>query len=143
MANFDTKPQYTRRVVRVNVNGTWHDLPVPAKDGLSYEIQTVVDAGRDATGTMIGNVVGTDKIKLNIKYPPLSDEDMRYIIGLFDKDGGGAYQVLANFYDPRRGYRVTKQMYVGDRSFKPYLVKSAADGVPYLWDDFECNLIEV
>jgi hypothetical protein len=120
----------------------WHNLPVPAEGGVSYEIQTTVDNARNANNTMIGNPVGTDKLKINIKYPPLTDSELNSIMSLFDREQGGSFFVYVNYYDPRIQSRRTSYMYVGDRSFEPWIVPSVNTGVPKRWVNCQCNLIE-
>lgn len=127
--------------VKKTSNGVWVDLPVPKKDGVTYEIQTVVDDARDASGTFIGSTVGQDKIKLNISYPPLDDDELRKILSVFDRERGGKFRVYVRFYDPRVGARTTRYMYVGDRSFDPW--KIDGNGKPVKWMNCKCNLIEV
>lgn len=128
--------------VKKSVDDVWTDLPVPAEGGVSYEIQTTVDDARNASNTMIGNPVGLDKLKLNIKYPPLTDAELNSIMRMFDREQGGSFFVYVNFYDPRIMNRRTSYMYVGDRSFEPWIVSSPNAGVPKRWINCQCNLIE-
>lgn len=128
--------------IKKNISDAWINLPVPAEDGVTYEIQTTVDDARNANNTMIGNPVGTDKIKLNVKYPPLTDGELNSIIRVFDREQGGSFFVYVNYYDPRIMSRRTSYMYVGDRSFEPWIVPSVNAGVPKRWVNCQCNLIE-
>lgn len=128
--------------IKTSAGGAWVNLPVPAEGGVSYEIQTTVDAARNANNTMIGNPVGSDKIKLNVKYPPLTDSELHDILSVFDREQGGSFFVYVNFYDPRLQSRRTAYMYVGDRSFDPWIVDSPNAGVPRKWVNCTCNLIE-
>lgn len=132
----------TKGWIKVLVNGTWRDLPIPAKEGAKYEVQTFVDAARDATGTMIGNEVGLDKIGLTLKYPPLTDEEFADLLSVFDKDRSGAFKCHVSYYDPRQRRRLTKYMYVGNRSGEPCMVDPAT-GVPKLWRNVQCDLVEI
>lgn len=132
----------TIRVRKPN-SSTWVDLPVPYHDGLSYEIETLVEDARDATGTFTGATVGYDKIKLNITYPPLDDDECRKVMSFFDRERGGVFKFYCNFYDPRVGARVTRFMYVGNRSFKPWIIEETTVGRPKKWIDVQANFIEV
>lgn len=138
MANLD------RGLIKVKVSPyeDWRDLPVPAEGGLKYEIQTTVDAARNSANVMIGNPIGQDKIKLSITYPPLTQSELRDIMSVFDREQGGAYKVYVNYFDPRVGYRVTRYMYVGDRSFEAWIVPDPDWGEPRRWTNVQCNLIE-
>jgi hypothetical protein len=124
-------------------SSTWNDLPCPAHGGLSYTISTIVDSGRDATGHVIGNVIGDDKYKLTITYPPLPDEVLRKVLNAFDNMKGGSFFNYIRFYDPSSGNRVTKYMYVGDRTFEPYQIDDVSTGIPAFWQNIKANLIEV
>lgn len=128
--------------VTTTPGGNWVNLPVPAEGGVSYEIQTTVDAARNAANTVIGEPIGPDKIKLNIKYPPLTDEQLNVILGVFDREQGGSFKVYVDYYDPRYQRRVVRRMYVGDRSFDPWIVESVVKGAPRKWINCQCNLIE-
>lgn len=128
--------------IKKTPDGVWYDLPDPAEDGVTYEIQTIVDDARNAQGTFIGSPIGQDKIKLNVSYPPLTDEQLNDILSIFDRENGGSYKVYVNFYDPRVRQRVTRYMYVGDRSFQPVMVKEPTYGEPTYWTNVQCNLIE-
>lgn len=128
--------------VKKSKNGAWISLPVPAEGGVSYEIQTIVDDARNSLGTLVGEPVGMDKIKLNITYPPLTNEELNVILKVFDREQGGSFTVYVEFYDPRVMKRVTRKMYVGDRSFDPWIVPNVKLGVPNRWINCQCNLIE-
>lgn len=129
--------------IKKTANGQWIDLPVPKYGGIKYEIQTNVDEARDATGTFAGSTIGQDKIKLNIEYPPLDDDEARSVLSIFDRERGGVFKVYVNFYDPRIGGRTTRYMYVGNRSLEPWKAPVSAGGKPEKWLNLVCNLIEV
>lgn len=128
--------------IKTTPNRAWVNLPVPKEGGVSYEIQTIVDDARNSASIMMGNPVGLDKIKLNIAYPPLTDAELNSILKLFDREQSGQFKVYVNFYDPRVMQRVTRYMYVGDRSFDPWIVPSPSQGAPRRWVNCNCNLIE-
>lgn len=129
--------------IKASKTATWKELPVPAEGGVTMEIQTIVDDARNATGNFIGTPVGQDKVKLNIKYPPLDDAELQSVLAPFDRERGGTYKVFVEYYDPRTRTRMVRQMYVGDRSFDPWIVESARVGRPKKWINCQCNLIEV
>lgn len=129
--------------VKKTANGSWVDLPVPKYGGLKIEIQTNVNEARDATATFNGETIGQDKIKLNIDYPPLDDDEARKVLSFFDRERGGVFKCYVNFYDPRIGGRTTRYMYVGNRSLEPWKCPVANNGKPEKWLNLQCNLIEV
>lgn len=134
--------KYSKGWIKVLVGGVWRDLPVPAKEGAKYEVQTFVDAARDATGTMIGNEVGLDKIGITLEYPPMTDDEFAELLQVFDKDRGGQFKAYVNYYEPRQRRRVTKYMYVGNRSGEPRMVDPET-GIPRLWANVKCDLVEI
>lgn len=128
--------------VKKTLTSAWIELPVPAEGGVTYEIQTIIDDARNSSGTLVGSPVGQDKIKLNIEYPPLDDAELQKILSVFDRERGGVYKCYVEFYDPRARSRVVRYMYVGDRSFDPWIVPSTKVGQPKKWINCQCNLIE-
>lgn len=129
--------------IKKTSNGSWVDIPTPAKDGVTIEYQTIVDDGRDATGTIISSPVGQDKVKLSIKWPDnLTQSEVQKVLSLFDRERGGKFKVYVRFYDPRVGSKITRYMYVGDRSLKPYQIPSITNGAPSMWQELSVNLIE-
>lgn len=129
--------------IKRTLEDNWVELPVPAEGGVKCEIQTTVDDARDASGSLVGSPVGQDKFKVNVKYPPLDDNELRSVLSLFDREHGGQFKVYVEFYDPRVGVKIVRKMYVGDRSFEPWIVDSALSGRPRKWINCQCNLIEV
>lgn len=124
-------------------NSTWYNIPVPKRGSGSVEIVTMVDAARNASGEMIGQPVGSDKIKLNLDFPPLPDAEFYGLLKLFDRSQGGKFVVWVKFYDPRVRRKVVKRMYVGDRKGTPLFVGDTSTGRPQYWTDVTVNLIEV
>ncbi len=120
---------------------TWQSIPTPAQGSGTIEINTIVNGGRNITGDFIGETVGNDKCKINLSYGALDDDSFRWFMKLFDREHGGHFINYVEFYDPRVGQRVIREMYVGDRRGTPHLVDGT--GRPELWLDVQCNLIEV
>jgi hypothetical protein len=122
---------------------TWKPTPLPSHGGLRYVISTAVDAGRDARGFLVGNVVGDDKMKLEITYPPLDAAQLGELLRMFDRSQGGSFINDVRFYDPRTNNRITKRMYVGDRGYSPYWAPYPGGGTGALYQDITINLVEV
>jgi hypothetical protein len=121
----------------------WQNIPLPKLDSGKVEFATNVDGGRNATGNFIGQTVGADKCKLNLAFPPLTDDEFHDFVVLFDRAQGGAFTFYVKFYDPRVQAKVIKKMYVSDRSGDPFRVGSTAAGVPSHWLNVTANLVEV
>jgi hypothetical protein len=92
---------------------------------------------------MIGNLIGEDKMKLDITYPPLDSEQLGELLRLFDRQSGGSFINNVRFYDPRTNKRITKRMYVGERTYSPYIQPNPAVGTGALYDNITINLVEV
>lgn len=121
----------------------WQNTPTPKMDSGGIEIATNVDGGRNAAGNFIGQTVGADKIKLNLEYPPLTDDEFNTLLTFFDRSQGGKFVVWVKFYDPRTQNKVIKEMYVGDRAGNPFRIGDTSSGVPTHWLNVKANLIEV
>lgn len=99
----------------LNVNG--YDLPSP-RYGFQYIVQTTVDAGRNLNGSMVGQKVGRDLIKLDqLQWVGLDVEERERILQLFDD-----FFVDVTFEDCRTGQPTTIKMYPSDRTVKPLFV---------------------
>ena len=117
-------------------------IPAPAFGSGGFTISTMVDGGRNANGDFIGSVIGDDKFKVEMSFQGLSPDEIQNLLKLFDRQQGGHFVNTFRVYDPRiKDYR-TMDMYVGDRSGKPYLV-NASTGQPRFWTDVKANLIQV
>lgn len=119
------------------------EIPEPALDSGQVTISTLVNAGRNAQGKFIGQVIGNDKLKIEMNWAALTPEQFQSLLNIFDRSNGGAFVNTFTVYDPREmGYRNIK-MYVGDRSGKPMMVSNPGTGHPKWWLDVNANLIEV
>ena len=122
---------------------SWQSIPMPKLDSGTLEFTTNVDGGRNATGTFIGQTVGSDKCKLNLVFPPLTDTEFHNLLVLFDRAQGGEFTFWVKFYDPRVQAKIIKKMYIGDRTGDPFRVGSTSTGVPTHWLNVSANMVEV
>lgn len=118
----------------VAINGM--ELP-PPKRGVSVIVTTVVDSGRDANGTVVGQRVGRDQYKIDgLEWPWLTAAQWQNILSAM-----GNFFFPVTFQDPVTGRRITHTMYCGDRTASPYWVDST--GKPTYYRDCKVNLIDV
>lgn len=118
----------------ISING--YDLPSP-KRGIHPIITTVVDAGRNANGTVVAQKVGRDQYKLDgLEWSWLSAEQWSKILQLL-KD----FFVHVTFEDPVTKSPVTIKMYCGDRTGEPYWLDE--NGRPTWYRNCKVNLIDV
>lgn len=116
------------------ING--YELPYP-KRGVTPTVTTVVNAGRNANGTVVGQKVGRDQYKIdNLEFPWLSSEEWSNILGILD-----SFFVYVTFPDPVTNEKKTIKMYTGDRTAEPYWVDE--NGNPTFYRNCKFNLIDV
>ena len=116
-------------------------VPEPAYGSGGVTISTLVNAGRNANGQFIGQVIGNDKLKIDMSWDVLSPSQFQTMLALFDRRQGGKFVNTFRIYDPRSMTYRNTVMYVGDRSGTPIMVTPG--GHPKHWVDVKANLIEV
>ena len=117
----------------ITVNG--YDFP-PPKRGVKPTVTTLVNAGRNANGTVVGQRVGRDQYKIDtLEWPWLSAETWSRMLQVLDN-----FFVMVTFVDPVTNSRKTLKMYCGDRTAEPYYV----DGIdkPTHYTNCKVNLID-
>ena len=115
------------------ING--YELP-PPKRGVKPTVTTVVDAGRNANGTVIGQRIGRDQYKIDaLEWPWLSAEQWSNILKAMQD-----FFFDVTFYDPVANAVRTLRMYCGDRTAEPYWVDK--NGKPTFYRNCKVNLID-
>lgn len=108
----------------LNVNG--YDYPCPMY-GFQYIISTVVDAGRNVNGAVIGQKIGRDLYKLDqLQWVGLEPVVRRMILRSLEP-----FYVPVTFEDYRTGSPITIMMYPGDRTGKPLIVDQLTHAVTH------------
>lgn len=117
----------------IAING--HELP-PPKRGVHPIVTTVVDAGRNANGAVVGQRVGRDQYKLDgLEWTWLTAEQWSTILSLLS-----GFFVDVTFLDPVTNAPITLKMYPGDRTAEPYFVDE--EGNPTHYRNCKLNLID-
>ena len=117
----------------IYING--HALPSP-KRGVGIIVTTVVDAGRDASGVVVGQRIGRDQYKIDgLEWAMLTAEQWENILTWLKP-----FYVNVTFTDPVDNTTRTIKMYPGDRRAEPYYVDST--GKPTHYKDCKVNLID-
>lgn len=115
------------------ING--HELPSP-KRGVKPIVTTVVDAGRNANGVVVGQRVGRDQYKIDaLEWSWLTAEQWSYILSLVKN-----FFVMVTFVDPVTNNYRTVKMYPGDRTGEPYWVDE--NGKPTHYKDCKVNFVD-
>ena len=118
----------------LSVNG--YDFP-PHKRVVTPTVTTLVDAGRNANGTVVGQKIGRDQYKIdNLEFPWLSAAEWSRMLSVLD-----AFFVMVTFPDPVSNSKKTVKMYCGDRTAQPYWVDD--NGNPTWYRNCKVNLIDV
>lgn len=118
-------------------------IPEPAFDSGNVTISTLVNAGRNASGKFVGQVIGDDKLKIEMNWSVLTPQQFHDLLAIFDRKQNGKFVNDFTVYDPRTMTYRTVRMYVGDRQGRPLMVNSPGVGHPTYWADVKADLIEV
>lgn len=117
----------------IAING--YELP-PPKRGVNVIVTTVVNAGRNANGSVVGQRVGRDQYKIDgLEWAWLTAEEWEGILSALSE-----FFVNVTFVDPVTNSRKTIKMYCGDRTGEPYWVDD--DGRPSHYRNCKVNLID-
>lgn len=116
------------------ING--YELP-PPKRGVQPIVTTIVNSGRNANGTVVGQRVGRDQYKIDgLEWPWLSAAEWSRILTILSN-----FFVNVTFVDPVSNTRKTIKMYCGDRTAEPYWIDK--NGNPTYYLNCKVNLIDV
>lgn len=117
----------------IKINGC--PLPSP-KRGMDIKVITVVDAGRNVNGEIVGQKIGRDQYKIDgLEWSWLTAEEWSDILNLMTD-----FYFPVTFCDPVSCHDITITMYCGDRSAKPYLLD--ANDNPRIFRECKVNLID-
>lgn len=115
------------------ING--YELP-PPKRGVRPTVTTVVNAGRNANGSVVGQRVGRDQYKIDgLEWSWLTADQWAQILNVLSH-----FFVYATFTDPVSNSLKTIKMYCGDRTAEPYWVDE--NGKPTHYRNCKVNLID-
>ena len=116
------------------ING--YELP-PCKRGVAPVVTTVVDAGRNANGVVVGQRIGRDQYKINnLEWSWLTANQWSHILSVLSN-----FFVYVTFNDPVTNSLKTIRMYCGDRTAEPYWVDD--NGAPTYYRNCKVNLIDI
>jgi len=117
----------------LEING--YELP-PPKRGVRPTVTTVVDAGRNANGAVVGQRVGRDQYKIDsLEWSWLTADQWAQILNVLSH-----FFVYVTFTDPVSNSLKTIKMYCGDRTAEPYWVDE--NGKPTHYRNCKVNLID-
>lgn len=113
-------------------NGTVVQLPEPGTLSVGIQDLDSEKSGRNQKGEMFRDRIAV-KRKLNIKFLPLSSDDMKKVLNaVSDKF------FTIEYPDPMTGAKKSITAYVGDRTAPVYIIKN---GTP-MWDEMTLSIVE-
>ncbi len=118
----------------ITVNG--YDFPSPRR-GAKPTVSTIVNAGRNANATVVGQKIGRDQYKLDgLEWPWLPADIWSRMLTVLDN-----FFVYVTFWDPVSDGQRTIKMYPGDRTGEPYWIDPDT-GKPLFYLNCKVNLID-
>ncbi len=110
-------------------------LPPLAVDSGPQTIATVVNSGRNANAVVVGQKIGRDQSKIELKWSYLTANQWSEILTLFEN----SFFNDVTYFDMQKNKKITRKMYVNDRKARPFKM---ADGNPSAWLECSLNLID-
>lgn len=121
----------------VTING----VVVPEPSEYQSQTSTLVNTGRAADGTLIGNVVREDIAKITLKWNFISANDWANLMALFSSNLGGNFTNPVEFFLQDTNSWDTRDMYVSDRKANVFIRN--ADGSIKGYKNASLSLVEV
>lgn len=91
-----------------------YKLPCPSE--YVGKTSTIVDAGRNVQGVVVGAVVREDVAGIDVTFNYISVDVWAKILQQFDSKYGGSFYQWVTFFDQVSAKTSTRKMYVGDRT---------------------------
>ena len=105
-------------------------------DSGNETITTAVNAGRNANAVVVGQKLGRDQSKIELKWSYLDADTWSQILTIFENN----FFNNVTYYDMQKNKRITRKMYVGDRKARPF--KLDDNNNPTGWLECTLNLID-
>lgn len=117
---------------------TFNGVELPCPSSLSYEGQQTVDSARNAEAQVIAQKINRRMVKLSgITWNVLSPDELKTILDCIEEFSG-----TLKYYDPKEGTMISRQMYWGDYSVKPYW-SDKETGEPTMFVQMSASLIDM
>lgn len=111
-------------------------IPNPNYSSLKQTVATMVNSGRNADAQFIGQKLGRDQSKLELQWDYLTAEEWSAILMIFERN----FINDVTYFDMVRNQLITRQMYVGDRTGRPFNPDQLMN--PRAWVECQANLID-
>lgn len=132
--------QVDAQIRELSTNGSYIKVgnttlpPLSIASGLQT-ISTLVNSGRNANAKIVGQKIGRDQSKIELKWSYLDAGTWSQILTLFDNN----WINEVTYYDMQKNQKITRKMYVGDRKARPFKM---TNGNPSGWLECSINLID-
>ena len=113
-------------------------VPYPTEGGAVFETSRMVDAGRNANGTMVGRMVGRACGKQNMRWSAISCARWWALNRFLE---AGNFTFYCHYFNFNLGVWETRLFYAGDVKCSPYFV-DAGTGAPRYLKDASLNVID-
>lgn len=108
------------------------NLPMISADSGNETITTAVNAGRNANAVIVGQKIGRDQSKLELKWSYLPANKWAEVLTIFEN----SFFNDVTYFDMQKNKRITRKMYVNDRKARPFKLDENNNPTGYL----ECSL---
>lgn len=117
-----------------------YDFPEPSS--YSGNTSTLVNAGRNAEGYMVGSVIRASVAKVELSWKYLTIQQWADIQKCFDENRGGNFISLVRFFDQSAGGWSVAEMYVSDRKAGMWR-RDPDTGAVLGWTNCSLSLVEI
>lgn len=111
-------------------------IPNPNYSSMMQTVATLVNSGRNADGQFIGQKLGRDQSKIELQWDYLTAEEWAAILSIFDRN----FVNEVTFFDMVSQRFITREMYVGDRTGRPFNPDQLMN--PRAWLECKANLVD-
>lgn len=92
------------------------NFPYPDSDSGLQTTATFVSDGRNQFNEMVGQTIGRDQVKIELRWHKMNAQLWAKLLQLFSKEHGGNFVNPVRYYDMVLGRMHTRNLYVSDRS---------------------------
>ena len=129
------------QIVALNPNATYISignvkLPPLSVDSGKMTIATNVNSGRNSNAVVVGQKIGRDQSKIECNWSYLSQRQWKEILDIFER----SFFNNVTYFDMQKGEFITRKMYVGDRSARPFKLNASKEPTAFL--ECQLNLID-
>ena len=119
----------------ITVNGSRYPYP-DCESGMQTQT-TLVNGGRNAQGVFIGQRIGRDQSKIELQWTIMEAQTWTSLLQQFERKFVSAVE----YYDVAKGAVIVRNMYVSDRTTRPFRIDPAT-GIWLIAKDCKLNLID-